>query len=157
MPINVSRQIQEAIERGDFNNLPGRGKPQRLEDNPFIPRAVRLVNQMLKDNGFAPRWIEVDKEIRAESEQVEKLLANMKERRKRLEARIRVQPLRHDAIRRSFELERTRALETYVSQLEALNKKIQRFNLMAPVSDKQKPLYNLNAVVARFHEECPGL
>jgi hypothetical protein len=36
-----------------------------------------MVNQMLKDNGFAPRWIEVDKEIRAESEQAENLIANM--------------------------------------------------------------------------------
>ena len=157
MPINVSQQIQEAMVRGDFDNLPGKGKPQRMEDNPFIPREVRMVNQMLKDNGYAPRWIEVDKEIRAENEQVEKLIANIKGRRKRLAAIIRAQPLRHDAIRRAFELERTRALETYISQLEALNKKIQRFNLMAPGGNKQKPLYNLNAVVARFHKKCPGL
>ena len=77
MPYNVNKQIQEAMEQGDFDNLPGRGKRQQLEDNPFIPREVRMVNQMLKDNGFAPRWIEVDKEIRAESEQAENLIANM--------------------------------------------------------------------------------
>jgi DnaJ family protein C protein 28 len=157
MPINVSQQIQEAMARGDFDNLPGKGKPQRLEDNPFISREVRVVNQMLKDNGFSPRWIEVDKEIRVEREQAEKLLANIKGRRKRLEARIRVQPLRHDAVRRGFELERKRALETYTSQLKALNTKVQRFNLMAPGGNKQKPLYNLNAAIARFHEDCPGL
>ena len=85
MPYNVSKQIQEAMERGDFNNLPGKGKPQQRDDNPYIPPAVRTVNQMLKDNGFAPRWIEVDKEIRVETENAEKLIENLKGRRSRLE------------------------------------------------------------------------
>ena len=49
------------MERGDFKDLPGKGKPQQLDDNPYIPPAVRMANQMLKDNGFAPRWIEIDK------------------------------------------------------------------------------------------------
>ena len=157
MPINVNEQLQEAMARGDFDDLPGKGKPLKLEDNPFIAPEVRMVNQMLKDNGVVPRWIEVDKEIRAESEGVEKRLANIKERRKRLEALIRVQPLRHDDIRRSFELERARALETYTSQLKTLNKKIQRWNLMIPLQNKQQPLYNLDAAVTRFDEECPSL
>ena len=55
MPYNVTKQIQEAMERGDFKNLPGKGKPQQRDDNPYVPPAVRTVNQMLKDNGFAPR------------------------------------------------------------------------------------------------------
>ena len=66
MPINVDKQIQEAMARGDFENLPGKGKPQQVVRNPFIPHEVRLTNQMLKDNGVSPRWIEVDKEIRIE-------------------------------------------------------------------------------------------
>ena len=121
MAINVNHLIEEAMARGDFNDLPGKGKPLELGDNPFIPREVRMMNQMLKDNGCAPRWIELDKEIRAESEQVDKLLANIEGRRERLTALIRRRPLKHDAIRRSFELERTRALETYTSQLKTLN------------------------------------
>ena len=115
MPIDINKQIQEAMERGDFDDLPGKGKPQQFEDNPLIPHEVRMANQILKDNGFAPRWIEVDKEIRGESEQAEKVLANIKGRRERLEAAIRAQLLKHDAIRRAFELERTRAFETYTS------------------------------------------
>ena len=123
MPYNVSKQIQEAMERGDFKDLPGKGKPQQRDDNPYIPPAVRTVNQMLKDNGFAPRWIEVDKEIRAETEKAEKLIENLKGRRRRLEAQLRAQPLKRDAIRSVFEQERTRALETYTAQLQQLNQK----------------------------------
>lgn len=157
MPYNVSRQIQEAMERGDFKDLPGKGKPQQRDDNPYISPAVRTVNQMLKDNGFAPRWIEVDKEIRVETENAEKLIEKLKGRRSRLEAQLRAQPLKRDAIRSVFGLERTRALEAYTAQLQQLNKKIQQWNLMMPLRDKQHPLHNLDAATADFHKECPNL
>ncbi|RKU32464.1 hypothetical protein C6496_23990 [Candidatus Poribacteria bacterium] len=157
MPYNVSKQIQEAMERGDFKDLPGKGKPQQFDDNPYISPEVRMVNQMLKDKGFAPRWIEVDKEIRAETEQAEKLIENLKGRRSRLEAQLQVQPLKRDAIRSVFELERSRGLEAYTVQLQQLNRKIQQWNLMMPLRDKQYPLHNLDAATTHFHKECPGL
>lgn len=157
MPYNVTKQIQEAMKRGDFKDLPGKGKPQQRDDNPYIPPAVRTVNQMLKDNGFAPRWIEVGKEIHAETEQAEKVIENLKGRRSRLEAQLRAQPLKRDAIRSVFELERTRALEAYTVQLGQLNQKIQQWNLMMPLRDKQYPLHNLETATTYFHEECPGL
>ena len=156
MPDNVTKQIQEAMERGDFKDLPGKGKPQQRDDNPYIPPAVRTVNQMLKDNGFAPRWIEVDKEIRAETEQAEKLIKNLKRRRSRLEAQLRAQPLKRDAIRSVFELERSRGLEAYTVQLRQLNRKIQQWNLMMPLRGKQYPLHNLEKAIAYFHTQCPG-
>lgn len=157
MPYNVTKQIQEAMKRGDFKDLPGKGKPLQRDHNPYIPPAVRTVNQILKDNGFAPRWIEVDKEIRAETENAEKLIENLKGRRNRLEVQLRAQPLKRDAIRPVFELERTRALETYIGQLQQLNKKIQQWNLMMPLRDKQYPLHNLDAATADFHKGCPSL
>ena len=157
MPYNVTKQIQDAMKRGDFKDLPGKGKPQQFDDNPYISPEVRMVNRMLKDKGFAPHWIEVDKEIRAESENAEKLIENLKGRRSRLEAQLRAQPLKGDAIRSVFEQERTRALEAYTAQLQQLNQKIQQWNLMMPLRDKQYPLHNLDAATADFHKECPGL
>lgn len=154
---DVDKQIQEAIDRGDFKNLPGSGSRQKLEESPFVPREVRIVNQMLKDNGFSPRWIEVDKEIRAEREQSRKMLGNIKRRRRQLEATIRAQPFTRDRVRQVFELERKRALATYTSQLKELNRKIFRYNLTAPGPNRQKSMYNLDARVAQFHEECPRL
>ena len=157
MPIDISKQLQEAMERGDFDNLPGKGKPLKLETNPFIPSETRMVNQLLKDNGFAPRWIELDKEIRRENEQAEKLLANLKGRRERLAHLIRLHPLERQAIQKTFERERTRALEAYRAQLMKLNEKIQQFNLIVPLQGKQQQRFNLNVAIARFHEECPSL
>ncbi len=157
MLYDVDKQTQEAMDRGDFENLPGKGKRQELEKNAFVPRETRIVNQMLKDNGFAPRWIEVDKEIRAERERSRKMLGNIKRRRRQLEATIRAQPLKSDRVRRVFELERKRALAAYISQLKELNQKILRYNLTAPGRSRQKSMVNLNATVARFREECPSL
>ena len=157
MPYNVSKQIQEAVERGDFKDLPGKGKPQQFDDNPYISPEVRMVNRMLKDKGFAPRWIEVDKEIRAETDRAEKIIENLKRRRNCLEAQFRAQLLKRDAIRSVFELERTRALEAYIVQLQQLNRKIQQWNLMMPLPDKQYPLHNLDAATTYFHKECPTL
>ena len=157
MSYNVSKQIQEAIERGDFNDLPGKGKPQQFDDNPYIPPEGRMVNRMLKDKGFAPRWIEVDKEIRAETENAKKLIENLKRRRSCLEVQLRAQSLKRDAIRSVFELERARALEAYTILLQQLNRKIQQWNLMMPLRDKQYPLHNLDAATTHFHKECPSL
>lgn len=157
MLYDVDKQIQEAIDRGDFKDLPGKGKRQELEENAYVPRETRIVNQMLKENGFAPRWIVVDKEIRAEREQSGKLLRNIKRRRRHLEAAIHAQPSKIDSVRRVFEPERARALAAYVSQLKRLNQKILRYNLTAPGHGRQKSMVNLNATVARFREECPSL
>lgn len=157
MLTGVDQQIQEAMDRGDFENLPGKGKRQKLEVNPFVPRETRIVNQMLKDNGFAPRWIEVDKEIRAERAQSSRVLENLKRRRQQLRAAIRTQPFSRDKAHRVFELERDRALQTYTSQLKGLNAKIFRYNLTVPGRDRQMPLYNIDESVAKFQEECPSL
>jgi DnaJ family protein C protein 28 len=157
MLYDVDKQIQEAIDRGDLEDLPGKGKRQELEENAYVPRETRIVNQMLKENGFAPRWIEVDKEIRAEREQSKKLLGNIKRRRRYLEAAIHANSLKSDRVRRVFELERARVLAAYITQLKGINQKILRYNLTAPGRGRQKSMVNLNATVARFREECPSL
>ena len=34
MPIDVSEQIEEAMARGEFKDLPGKGEPLKLDTNP---------------------------------------------------------------------------------------------------------------------------
>lgn len=64
--------IRAAQERGDFDNLPGHGKPLNLRDNPFAGDSA-LAFDMLENAGYAPYWIELDKEIRAETEALRSL------------------------------------------------------------------------------------
>lgn len=157
MPIDVSEQIEEAMERGEFKNLPGKGKPLKLDTNPFLTPQVRMANRLLKENGFAPRWIELEKEIKQEKAQLERRLINLKARRERLAAFIERHPHRQEAVRRSFAYERARGITRYSEKLEDMNRKIQRVNLLMPTRNRQYALINKEAALARFQEVCPSL
>ncbi len=157
MSINVNEQIEEAMKRGEFSNLPGKGKPLRLETNPFITPQVRMANRLLKNNGFAPQWIELEKEIRQQKAKLTRLVENLKARRERLAALFLQHPHRGPAIKQCFEHERARTLTQYGDKLKSLNKKIQRLNLLMPARNRQLPLINHAEAYAHFHKQCPSL
>ncbi|MCG9134283.1 DUF1992 domain-containing protein [Candidatus Poribacteria bacterium] len=157
MPINVNKQIEEAMERGEFANLPGRGKPLKFDTNPYLTPQARMTNRLVKENGFVPRWVELAKEIKREKAQLEKLLTNLKDRRERLATIIQQHPHRHKAVSRSFEHERARGIERYSEKLENLNRKIQRVNLLMPTRNRQYASINRTEAISRFQKACPSL
>ena len=157
MPINVNKQIEEAMERGEFTNLPGEGKPLKLDTNPFLTPQARMTNRLLKENGFAPRWVELEKEIKREKAQLERILINLKGRRERLAAIVEQYPHRREVISRTFEQERARVIAQYREKLENLNQKIQRVNLLMPTRNRQYALINRAQVLDCFQRECPSL
>ena len=55
--------IQQAMARGDFDNLKGKGKPLNLDDYFNTPEDVRMGFSILKSNEFVPEEIERLKEI----------------------------------------------------------------------------------------------
>jgi hypothetical protein len=62
--IIAERKISEAMARGEFDNLPGRGQPLRLEDDlPGVPAELRLAYKILKNAGFIPPEVELRREI----------------------------------------------------------------------------------------------
>ena len=50
----VEQRIREAIERGEFEQLPGAGRPLALDDDPLIPEDLRVAYRILKNAGHAP-------------------------------------------------------------------------------------------------------
>jgi hypothetical protein len=50
----VEKKIQEAMACGDFDNLPGAGRPLDLDDDALVPEALRVANRILKNAGLAP-------------------------------------------------------------------------------------------------------
>lgn len=66
----VEAIIREAQARGDFENLPGEGKPIDLTNYFNTPEDVRLAQAMLKNAGMIPVEIEVLHEITALKEQL---------------------------------------------------------------------------------------
>lgn len=59
----VERRIREAQERGEFDNLPGKGKPLDLSENPFADPSLGPAFRMLKNAGVAPAFIQERREI----------------------------------------------------------------------------------------------
>jgi len=59
----VEERIQQAQEEGAFDNLPGKGRPLRLEDDSLVPEDLRLTYKILKNSGCLPIEMELRKEI----------------------------------------------------------------------------------------------
>ena len=50
----AERKIEEAIERGEFDDLPGAGQPLDLDDlDPSLPEELRLAYRILKNAGMS--------------------------------------------------------------------------------------------------------
>lgn len=47
-------RIRKAFENGEFENLPGYGKPLKLEDLSAIPEELRMAYTVLKNAGYSP-------------------------------------------------------------------------------------------------------
>jgi hypothetical protein len=75
----VEKRIQEALERGDFDDLPGRGKPIEIEDDSMVPEDLRLAYKVLKNAGCLPPELQLKKEIR----QMEDLLESIPDEREK--------------------------------------------------------------------------
>ncbi|XP_024023005.1 dnaJ homolog subfamily C member 28 isoform X2 [Morus notabilis] len=61
----VEQRIWHSMEEGQFDNLPGKGKPLNLSTNPHADPAEDTLYRILSKNGCAPEWVELNKEIRS--------------------------------------------------------------------------------------------
>jgi hypothetical protein len=61
--IIAERKIREAQEKGEFDNLPGKGKPLQLEDDSQVPEELRLAYKILKNADCLPPELELKKDI----------------------------------------------------------------------------------------------
>ncbi|RJR52099.1 MAG: DUF1992 domain-containing protein [Desulfobacteraceae bacterium] len=75
----VEQRIKEAQEKGEFDNLPGHGKPLNLEDDSNVPEDLRIAYKILKNADCLPPEVQERKEIR----QMEDLLAALPDEKER--------------------------------------------------------------------------
>lgn len=62
----VEEQIQEAMAKGKFRNLPGKGKPMDLGGEHPWEEKDWMSNHILSNAKVLPEWMELDRQIRAE-------------------------------------------------------------------------------------------
>jgi hypothetical protein len=61
--LTAERKIQEAIQNGELDDLPGKGKPLQMDDDSHIPEELRLAYKILKNADCLPPEVELKKEI----------------------------------------------------------------------------------------------
>lgn len=59
----ITQRIEDAMRRGDFDNLRGHGKPLRVDPEPNVPEDMQMAFRILKNNDMAPAWIADRKEM----------------------------------------------------------------------------------------------
>jgi hypothetical protein len=75
----VEQRIKEAMEKGEFDDLPGKGKPIPIEDDSQVPEDLRLAYKLLKNADCLPPELLEKKEIR----QMEDMLARVPDEKER--------------------------------------------------------------------------
>jgi DnaJ family protein C protein 28 len=116
----AERKIREAMEAGAFENLPSKGKPIPLDQDPFEDPDLRIAHHLLRVNGFAPPWIEEAREIDHVSGM---LRAGLEDARRR-----------HAVTSPSWQ----RALDGFRSEARGLNARILAYNLKSPSTQLHK-------------------
>lgn len=59
----AEKRIKEAIEQGQFENLPGAGQPLNLEEYFSTPEEVRMAYSILKNANCVPAEVELLSEV----------------------------------------------------------------------------------------------
>ncbi len=148
----IDEQIREAQKRGEFDNLPGTGKPLKLDQNPDSGDKA-MAYSLLKQNGYAPPEIELAKEIRTRYEKAQQKLEKLRQQRKSLNSR-RIHPLESE--KRAFNDALEKTTEQYNQLLRELNRKILNLNLMTP-SSMHMPMFEVEKLVQEFRQSCPPI
>lgn len=117
----TEKRLREAIENGEFDDLPGKGEPIDLQENPFEDPDLRVVHRLLRNAGFAPAWIEERKDIDAEFEAAQTKLS-------------RAWKLFGAGGKAPSDAEWERSVKEFRAQVAELNARVRIYNLKAPAA-----------------------
>lgn len=126
----IDTAIRKAMEAGEFDNLPGEGRPLDLNSDTNIPSDMRLAYKIMKENGIAPDWVMQGK----------MLTAKMQSWQSRLKRAYQTFSAHHESAKWHS------AREQLILDAEQLNKEIISFNLKLPAGIAHRPLINVQSI-----------
>jgi DnaJ homolog subfamily C member 28 len=133
---NIDEQIRRAMEEGQFDHLPGAGKPLRLDENPYEDPDWRLAYHVLRSNGFSLPWIELRREIEDEIEAARNALREALTRRQERDAQ--------GVAMGEGAVEWQSAVALFCERVAGINRQILTYNLEAPSTLFHARLLNAN-------------
>ena len=137
----AERKIQDAIEDGLFDNLPGRGQPLDLSVNPFEPPGMGAINRLLKHHRVLPPWLLLEQEIEAARALALGTLARWEVSEPSLRETPQYSPLR------------AKAREAYARHLKDTNDLILKYNYSSPFSFRAQIPFMQKRRLAEFDAE----
>lgn len=143
--IIAERKIEEAMEAGAFDDLPGKGKPLPLDEEWFVPPEMRPAIRLLKSAGVLPDWLERGREIERVREECARLwrIAELEYAR----------AVHFEAQRYAdWHAETWARIEAVIRHVNSL---ILAYNCTAPLHAPHQIPYRLEAEWARFCERFP--
>jgi DnaJ family protein C protein 28 len=147
----VENQISDAMERGDFDNLPGVGKPLRLEHDRLVPMEYRLAYRIMRDNDVQPDWIVLQREIDQLIQRARDDLGAAVQNFLRVERELADKPGAENVRRRLRARDaRDEALGAFRACVPEINKKIALFNLKVPAVHLTRDLLDESREIRRF-------
>lgn len=126
---SIDELIRKAMEEGKFDDLPGKGKPLPLDDNPHEDPEWSLAYHVLRNGGFSLPWIEARQAIENDLAAARQALQRTWQWREAA--------LQRSQTQEQVETEWQRAVQTFGEAVVALNKRIQEYNLQAPADPFQ--------------------
>lgn len=141
----VGAMMTKAIERGEFDNLEGSGKPLHLDENPFEPNELHMVHKILKDNGYAPYWMELGKEIDVLKEKLNKEVDIFKKYTQMV-----FSERRSSGAIRHYEYKKNNFYIQSREHLKEISKKILDYNLNCPVSRLGRVNFDIDDEMSRI-------
>jgi DnaJ family protein C protein 28 len=146
----IEEQIHAAQERGDFDNLPGEGKPLQLDENPYAGDRA-LAFHLLQQNGVLPQELDLGREVDVDEARAEALLGELRRERDWLLKRPAFSRARAQA---TYARLREEYAKRYEDALRQLRSKILSLNIIAP-STLHRPIIDVEAKMRAFHQEFP--
>jgi DnaJ family protein C protein 28 len=139
---SIEEIIRRAMEEGEFDDLPGKGKPLNLDANPHQDPEWRAAHHILKSGRFSLPWIESLREIEEHLQEARVSLGRSWGwyHAERAEGSMSIHA----------EQEWKRAIELFSEKITAINEKIRSYNLQVPNERFQMLPLNVEQEIERF-------
>lgn len=146
----IEEKLKEAQERGDFDNLAGKGKPLDLRGNPHAGD-WEMAYKAMSNAGYAPEWIERDKEIRLLIEDAQRTLdRHVAWHADAVDELARLSPKQQAARRNLIATARENVVRRYRDKVNVINSKITNYNLICPVPSMQRFKLRVDEDIQKF-------
>ena len=134
----IERKIQEAMESGAFDNLPGKGEPLSIDQNPHEDPDWALAFHILKSNEFTLPWVERKRAIERKTEA----------------ARLTLRRAQESFIHGDDEsfAASGRAVTAFREQAVEINREIRSYNLQVPLAQLQLAPIKIDREIQNIQE-----